>query len=133
MKYTDQIFDSKPSFDALTMADELSGSFKTEEGTEIEISQGDIDEALTVPVKDHSQKAKYIRHCFDVLFFYLERLEKSVTIKLVQWEDIKKPADYYVERLARHKKRILRYLDFTKYHGAKSFLNRFPEWKDVNG
>jgi hypothetical protein len=68
-KSIEEILKFKPSFNALTMVDEISESFTTDEGKVIEVSQHDIDEALTTPVKDHSEKAKYIRHCFDVLFF----------------------------------------------------------------
>jgi hypothetical protein len=127
-KLFDEIFDFETSNNALIMIDEFSEAFQISGGEDISVSFADIDAALTVPIKDHSNKAKFIRRSFDALFYYLERMERSIQIKVVKFDDIGNPADYFVERLALHKRFITAYLDFTKYSGALAFLERFPSW-----
>ena len=132
-KLLDDVYDFDPSHNALIMVDEFAESFQLDNGQEIEVSFTDIDSALSTPVKDHSDKAKYIRRCFDALFYHVERIEQSIRIKLVKLEDVSRPAEYYVERLALHKRSIISYLAFTKYTGAKEFLERFCAWNDKSG
>jgi hypothetical protein len=62
----------------------------------------------------------------------MERIEQSIAVKLIRWKDVRKPTDYYAERLALHKKAVQNYLRFTKYHGVESLLNRFSEWTDID-
>ncbi len=131
-KLFDEIFDFQPSYNALIMIDELSENFQLNDEESISVSFADIDNALTTPIINHSPKAKYIRRCFDALFYHMERVEQSVKINVVRFEDVQKPAEYYIERLALHKYYIEGYINFTKYSGVKSFLERFTVWENKN-
>ena len=129
-KLLDDIFDFQPAYNALIMIDEFKESFQMDGGQTTDVSFRDIDQALMVPIQDHSEQARFIRRCFDALLYYLERIEQSIQIKIVIFADIKNPAEYYVERLALHKKSLSCYLTFTKYSGATAFLERFSSWNN---
>src|SRR5215471_11296281 len=78
----DDIFDDPPSNDAWRMVDgeEL---YEDEQGNKYQITMADVRRALPRPWNDDKGgKDVYIRWCFDDLFYYLERLESSVHLKL---------------------------------------------------
>ena len=88
-KLLDDIFDYPPSDDAWKMVDgetSFNDSEEHEEEGKIKITMADVKRALKVTVADDKRtlpdsknddelrKDKYVRWCFDALFYYLERL-----------------------------------------------------------
>jgi hypothetical protein len=126
----DEIFDYGPSNNAWRMVDGEE-SFKDELGNEYRINMDDVRRALPTPwSNERCGPDVYIRWCFDALFYYLERLEQSVQIKLVRPEDLSAPASYYIALMAGDKKLFEEYARFIRFDRAIAFMNRFPEWRD---
>lgn len=137
--YLDRMFGLNTSYAALMMVGKGEKSLELKKGEKFEVSDDDLKAALTrretregAKKEETRTKAHQIRRCFDGLFYYMDRMEQAINIKLIRWEDVSKPTDYYVERLARYKGEILDYLAHTKYDGARSFLSRFPEWEKAD-
>lgn len=124
----DEIFDYGPSNDAWRMVDGEE-SYKDEKGVEYRITMDQVRRGLPKPWNnDAAGPDVYIRWCFDALFYYLERLEQSVQIKLVCMEDLAAPTSYYIALMAKDKKLFQDYAALIRFNGAVAFMERFPEW-----
>lgn len=87
----DEIFDYGPSNDAWRMVDGEK-LYKDDQGNEYHITMDLVRQALPKPWNDERSGSNlYVRWCFDALFYYLERLDQSVKIKLVRIEDLTAP------------------------------------------
>jgi hypothetical protein len=137
----DDIFDYKPSNDAWEMVDGET-DFKDMDGVRLHITIEDVRRALTLTEEsgililpnatdsETKQKEKYIRWCFDALFYYLERLEQSLRTEVVRFGDLRSSATYYVALMATDKKYFQDYCKFIGFEGAVAFMNRFLEWQN---
>jgi hypothetical protein len=137
----DDIFDFAPSRNAWDMVDGIT-EFKNDADQEIEVNEGDIKRALELTMVEgqlalrnsHDEKArreeKFIRDCFDALFYYIERLERSLRIKVVHFDDLSAPSGYYINLMAARKMLFKRYAEFIGFDGAIAFMERFPEWRE---
>src|SRR5262249_45794692 len=104
----DEIFDFPPSEGALDMLDGESefSEFEDAGAKRLKIGKSDIQHALRVgtvagkrslldSASEKEQRAdKHIRYCFDSLFYYLERLERSVATNVVRFEDLLASSGY---------------------------------------
>ena len=127
----DEIFDYAPSNDALRMVDGEE-FYRDEEDHSFNINMNLVRQALPKPWSDSKVGPDvYVRWCFDALFYYLERIEQSVQIKLVRIEDLAGSTSYYITLMARDKKIFTDYAELIGFHRAVAFLNRFPEWRDT--
>jgi hypothetical protein len=126
----DGIFDYGPSNDAWRMVDGEK-IYEDDKGNEYHINMDLVRQALPKPWNDDRRGPDlYVRWCFDALFYYLERLEQSVKIKLVRIEDLATPTSYYIALMANDKKLFRDYAELIRFHRAIAFMNRFPEWRD---
>ncbi len=126
----DEIFDYGPSNDAWRMVDDEE-AYKDDKGNQYRINMDQVRRALPKPWSDEcSGPDVYVRWCFDALFYYLERLEQSVRIKLVRIEDLTASTSYYIELMAKDKKLFQDYAKLIHFNGAIAFMERFPEWKN---
>lgn len=131
-KLLDEIFDYDPSNDAWRMVDGEE-NYKDNNGNPFRVSMDDVRRALPTPWNDDSGgRDVYIRWCFDALLYYLERLEQSVQIRLVRIEDLAASASYYIALMANDKKLFQDYAELIRFHGAVTFMNRFPEWHSLD-
>jgi hypothetical protein len=150
-KLLDDIFDYRPSDDAWKMVDEETtfvvggkSSFSPDlKKRKIEIKKEHIKQALElnkgktdlmVVLKDpddeeYQIRIKYVRWCFDALFYYLERLEQSIEVNVVRFGDLKSPASYYIAKMSGEKEIYQNYAEFISFHGAVKFMERFSEWR----
>ena len=71
-------------------------------------------------------ESRYVRDCFDMLMFYLDRIEHYVAIDLVVFQDVESPADYYVAKMAPHKVVYVQYVRSIPYPRVLHFLQRYP-------
>jgi hypothetical protein len=125
----DEIFDYGPSNDAWRMVDGEE-AYKDNDNNEYRIGMDLVRRALPKPWNDDSHGPEvYVRWCFDALLYYLERLEQCVQIKLVRFEDLAASTSYYIKLMAKDKKLIQDYAEAIGFHGAVTFMNRFPEWR----
>ena len=134
-KMLDEIFDYRPSNDAWRMVDG-DKKYKDTEKVEIEITADDVKRALKLPLQtagDENERRRddYIRWCFDALFYYLERLEQSVQIKIIRFEDVLSPTSYYIEAMSNDRELYESYAKFIRFENAIAFLGRFSEWRDA--
>jgi len=126
----DEIFDYDPSNDAWRMVDGEE-TYKDAQGDQYRIDMAMVRKALPKPWNDECAGPDvYVRWCFDALFYYLERLEQSVQIKLVRVEDLIAPTSYYIALMAQDKKLFEDYAKLIRFKRALDFMNRFPEWRD---
>ncbi len=130
----DEIFDYPPSDDAWRMVDgEMD--YKDSNGASYTITMADVRAAL--PQKPSGSWGEspgthvYIRWCFDALLYYLERLELSLEIEIIEFRDIRASVLYYVSLMAKSDKELyLTYARTIGFDGAVAFLDRFSEWRD---
>jgi hypothetical protein len=105
--------------------------YKGDKGNEYHISMDFVRRALPTPWSDERAGPDvYVRWCFDALLYYLERLEQSVQIKLVRFEDLSASTSYYVDLMAKDKKLFQEYAEHIRFKGAVAFMDRFPAWRN---
>lgn len=126
----DDIFDYGPSNDAWRLVDGEE-VYKDEKGNEYRINMDMVRRALPKPWSDECAGPEvYIRWCFDALLYYLERLEQSVQIELVRFEDLAASTSYYIDLMAKDKQLFQDYAELIRFNRAIAFMNRFSEWRD---
>lgn len=76
-----------------------------------------------------------VRDAFDALFDGFERLEQSLQIKLIVFEDVNPLLSYYVAKLARSQEFpvIRSFLKEYQFQDALRFLDRFDVWRSFKG
>lgn len=126
----DCLFDEPKSSKALTMIDSPGKSYQEIPGNDKAVQSQDVLKALEVKKASESQlvfthnddKSIFIRECFDELFYYLERFQYFVENGLVDFQDVRVPAEYYVRRMGSNKGYYLNYSRSIKYDRAAQFL-----------
>jgi hypothetical protein len=125
----DEIFHESSSNAATLMLDSWDRTYMIASGSEVEIAWKDVLRALNVESFDKEDtKSVFIRDCFDMLFYYLDRFEHLIEAGLTTFEDVQLPIEYYVDMMAEHKVVIAAYIHACKYKKIWHFLNRFPAW-----
>ena len=128
----DEWFDFVPSDNALRMFDEGAGEYEVEKyGKHLVQPNIDIPKALSFRYTE-AEKEKYqmILRCLDTLFYYFDRAEHSLNIKVVRFEDMQFPTEYYIKRMVKYKEQIDQYLPHVGHDRAKDFLYRFEAWRN---
>jgi hypothetical protein len=135
----DEFFKAKPTHDAWRMVDN-ERHYIDREGNKLNITMDDVRRALRLE-RDQNDEEKlledadeniwrkdaYIRWCFDSLFYYLERLEQSHNIKVVQFDDLLTPTTYYISLMAKDKKLFKMYAEFVGFDRAVKFMEQIIE------
>lgn len=106
------------------------------ENLEIELSSGErlpvtMSEVLRAlrPYRDAcTTKEKCVRDAFDSLFYYMGRMDKSVSIELTGLDDVSQPISYYIDQMARNRAVYEAYMGAFGFSGALNFARRFPSW-----
>ena len=90
------------------------------------ISYGEVVAALGKAQKsDLNDKEVFITDCFDWFFYLIDRIEHSIQIKLIRFEDVDAPLRRYAKKVEIHYET---YENFMKSHGynlAIEFFKRF--------
>jgi hypothetical protein len=65
------------------------------------------------------------------LYDHLEQIEHLISLKVLNFDDVKTPFRYYIQNALRPAIRHIKFLDYFDYPDAKAFLSRFE--KDEKG
>ncbi len=111
---------------ALQMLDWGGREYQISEDKKDTISDDELDRAMRVKDLSFTRKEAFIRDCFDRLFESLEDIEHFIRRDLVQFSDVSKPLQYYIEKIKKRDS-TLTFIEFYDYHLAMEFINRFNE------
>lgn len=133
----DELLSDEKAQAALTMLDWPGREFILENSEDkqelVTVSPEDIRIALrTKNDLGFDNKQVYIRDCFDSLFNYIERIQHFIDIKLIDFEDVIFPINYYVLRIMYDQPYIIFKSYFRKYGYKKTefFFEKLPAYKD---
>lgn len=124
----DEIYDKEESHNALLLIDDLHKVIR-KEGEKIDISIEEVISALSNLEKESNEKIDYIYTCFDILFYYFDRLEGFINIGLIDMEDVSYPAEYYIKQLSKNMDIHMNYINHIGYKRAGDFIRRFEDYK----
>ena len=122
----DMFVNDLQAFNALRMTDWGAYDF-TIEGTKVMITREEVQEALNIKNNNGlTPKGVFVRESFDRLFYRMGKLERAVKSKLVRFEDVCSPMDYYVPFLrATHGQVLIPYMQQLHHTDALEFMKRF--------
>lgn len=127
----DEMFHEELSNFATIMLDSWGRTYPVPGAGEVRIAWDDVLEALKVEsFATEDSKPDFIRDCFDMLLYYLDRFEHLIQAELITFEDIRTPVQYYVDMMAEDKAVFVPYIRFCKYTNIWQFLDRFPQWTE---
>ena len=127
----DQMFHEEDSNYATIMLDSYTRTYPVPGAGDVEITWTDVLQALNVQsFAKEDPKSDFIRDCFDMLIYYLDRFEHLIQAGLITFEHVRTPIQYYVDPMAEHKAIFIPYIQFCKYKNIWRFLDRFPEWAE---
>lgn len=127
----DDLFTNKCAKDALQMIDFNKFSFEIQEGKGMEeITRQQVLESMDPKKTQLNTTEIFIRDRFDTLYYYIDRLERSLKSDLVKFEDIQPTLDYYVKKMSFERPAYEQYLITFGVPLTLSFLNRFPSWRN---
>lgn len=136
----DELLSDEKAQAALTMLDWPGRKFLLEDSEDkqklVTVSRKDITKALrTKNDYGFDDKEVYIRDCFDSLFNYFERIQHFIDIKLIDFQDVVFPVDYYVFRIMYDQPYIIFKCYFRKYGYRKTevFFEQLPAYKNNIG
>ncbi len=131
----DDIFINDPkAFNALRMTDWGAYDFIIE-GTKVMITSEEVQEALNIEKNNElTPKGVFVRESFDRLFYRIGKIERAVKSKLIRFEDVYSPMDYYVPFLrSTHGQVLIPYMQQLHHTDALKFMKRFDTLEiDVN-
>ena len=108
----------------LEYADETT-IFEGIPGSDKAVNKQDIIVALSLNSQTSSPKYTYIRECFEILLYHVERLEYYIQNNLITAEDVKFPLEYYTPIIEINKDLFVAYAEHCKYRRAVRFFERF--------
>jgi hypothetical protein len=106
----------------------LLPEFQTEPPLKVvTLSQAVVRDALLTDMDEDEDKpiARSICHCFDTLFYQLNRLEVHIAEDLVDFEHVRWQLAYYMACLARSDGLFETYIDAIAYPRVKNLISRF--------
>lgn len=121
----DEMFEDPLARAAMTMLDWHGREFEIKKGVVAAISEHDRLHGLrTTNLGVMSDKDVFIRDSFDRFFYYVDRIEQSIRIKLVDFEDVKFPLDYYAEQMRPDREVYERFMKTYGYRLAAEFFDK---------
>jgi hypothetical protein len=129
-KVVDEWFDFEPSKLALQMTEGRKRRYPTGGRSEI-ILYPEVLDALSHEIVRNEHPDLFIQDCFDSLFYFWDRTEQFLCSGLVRFEDVQRPTEFYIGRMAGAKDVFRRYAESIGYTGALAFMNRFSVWKQA--
>ena len=128
----DEVLKDRLALAALLMIDYPSGRPFRIGRTEVHIDHAAVIDALTFrePATGAAvmpERDRYIRDAFDALLYRWGFLEHYVSRRLVEFDDVRHPASYYIRRVAEtNMKNIVgAYVETYHFELTKQFLARF--------
>lgn len=125
---SEEVWEVEESRCALRMVDAHEREFKLPSGQSAKIDRAVYVAALTTTDEPNGEVSIFVRDCFDELFFFLARLEHAIRTKLINFEDVQFPWEYYAKILAADKAALSAYNESIGYGRTISFFERFDVW-----
>jgi hypothetical protein len=130
-KLIDDLFNDEDASQALYILDDVNRPYKDCDGTPMNASRSDlmrsINNSLTGARLD--QREESIIFNVDSLLYFLNRIDLSLKSKLIVFDDIVAPFDYYLSLMRQDKEAFTNYMKKVGYPNLPHFCNRFPCWK----
>jgi hypothetical protein len=125
----DEIFAHDYSKSAILIMDSTKfiRKYKIDENEYEEISYDDVKELLNESSSNPGKKAIYIKDCFDWFFYFIDRIEHYIRIKLIDFEDVKVPLNRYSRIIEDDKLIFETYITDQQCFLALKFWQRFGQ------
>ena len=129
-KLVDDFLNDPDAAQGLYMLDGLQYPFKDFFGRPMTVTPTEIVDSIekSVVKENLDDKQARILFCIDSILYFMNRIESSLKSKLIVFEDVDTPCDYYVSLIAPNKVAFSRYMHEVKYTGLLQFCERFPSW-----
>ena len=114
--------------DAMLMLDWSSRDYKIAQDQVERITREEVWVALRLSPSTFNDKEKYIRDCFDHFFEKMQIIEHYISIKLLEFDDIKYPFNYFAGKLRQKREVVETFLKTYEYDKAIAFLGRLDNW-----
>jgi len=128
----DEMLNEDESRAAMTMLDWDGRVFQLANERSARVSAEEMLEALRTTNTVFSDLEVFVRDSFDAYFYRLGMLEHSINRRLVDFEDVEHPADYYVKLLAKNRPVFENFLSCYGYKRTLAFLGRFDDWRNAD-
>lgn len=123
----DDLGESEGAQEAFRMLDWDGLEYEISPGLKKQITESDYVLALRIWPLDFDQKEAFIRDAFDQLFAHMATLEHYLQAKLVRFEDVQFPYDYYMPTINRNRQTFEAFLEFYQLRLAQQFLGRLND------
>ena len=114
--------------DAMLMLDWSNREYNIGQDVTQRITHDDVWTALRIAPTNFTPKEKYIRDCFDHFFGAMQIIEHYISIKLIEFEDVKYPFNYFAGKLNKKREVVVPFLKKYEYDKAIDFLRRLDNW-----
>ena len=112
----------------VTMLDWSEGKHRInfEEKQSVEISYAkDVIPALGKPYRECSETDQNVVYCFDWFFYFIDRIEHSITTSLIQFGDVEDVFRQYAHKIKEHRETYEAFMKAHGYHLAVAFWKRY--------
>lgn len=109
---------------ALQMLDYGGRKYRVTDDCESRISTNDRNNALRTENLTFNKEEVFVRDCFDRLFESIENIEHFIRRDLVQFSDVSKPLQYYVN-IINKKKPVYEFVRHYNYKLVEDFIDRY--------
>ena len=76
-------------------------------------------------------KEIYIRDSFDYFFYYIDRIEHYIRIRLIKFTDVSAPLKRYANKIEAQEELFAGFMKSQGYHLAIAFFKRYKEKEDA--
>lgn len=116
---------------AIHMMDWVDGSaeYKIRDNLNVVIDYPAVLKALDLNQGEAcDDSSRYIRDCFDWLFYRIDRIEHYIRRGLIQFEDVRDVFKVYARQVESREDVFNSFLRFHEYSMAREFFARFKQW-----
>jgi hypothetical protein len=124
----DELFSNPHSQFATLILDwsERQREYEVKKGSNQVISYNEVVAALgKAQQADLNDKEVFIRDCFDCFFYLIDRIDHSIRIKLISFEDVDAPLRRYAKKIEIQKETYENFMKSQGYSLAIQFFKRF--------
>jgi hypothetical protein len=129
-KLLDDVFADDDAAQGFYMLDGLNYPYKDWKNEAIDVEPEDIRATLNkaLATQQLDDKEARVLFCLDSVLYFLNRIGNPLTSKLILFEDIATPCEYYVGLIAQHKRAFSQYALSVGYRDLLGFFERFSVW-----
>lgn len=123
-----ELWEDSYANDAMFMLDWSNREYNIAKAKVERITRDEVWDALRIAPTNFNDKEKYVRDCFDHFFGMMQIIEHYISIKLLEFEDMKYPFNYFAGKLRQKREVVEAFLKKYEYDKAIAFLNRLDNW-----